>query len=402
MDDPGIAAYPHPIPETNTRTDTRDLLALGKEQARRGGYNDYFIVDVDAHHADAEGYEEVLRYMDDFPVIQHEAFGWKRASGRITSIMNAQPGVFNNHVAGRIHHHLALEEHVSPEEGPRDVVLAHRAMDALGIDCTIMFPNAMLSLGLHPRIEIEVAFAFAYNRWALDTLVKDQKRLKFMPYLPFNDPEACYRTVEEFGDKPGVIGFTVSGSRFRAVHHNAYMKLYRMIEERGLPIAFHAGRSWDDQYLKQLNRFITVHAISFVLCSQVHLANWIINGLPERFPKLKVVWIESGLAWVPFMMQRLDNMFLMRSSEAPLLKRRPSDYMREMYYSSQPMERTDMDLLRSTFKAINAETQLLYASDWPHWDFDMPSVIFDLPFLSEQAKRNILGLNAQRLFNLQP
>ena len=44
----------------------------------------------------------------------------------------------------------------------------------------------------------------------------------------------------------------------------------------------------------------------------VHLTNWIINGLPERFPKLKVIWIESGLAWLPFMMQRLDHEYLMR------------------------------------------------------------------------------------------
>ena len=50
---------------------------------------------------------------------------------------------------------------------------------------------------------------------------------------------------------------------------------------------------------------------------------------------------------------------------------------------------------------IKAETQLLYSSDYPHWDFDLPSTIYDLPFLNEQAKRNILGGNAIRLFNLK-
>jgi predicted TIM-barrel fold metal-dependent hydrolase len=127
-----------------------------------------------------------------------------------------------------------------------------------------------------------------------------------------------------------------------------------------------------------------------------------VNAIPERFPKLKSVWIESGLAWIPFLMQRLDNEYMMRSSETPSLKRKPSDYMREMYYTSQPMEQVgNRTMLEETFKMINAETQLLYSSDYPHWDMDLPSTIYDLPFLNMQAKRNILGENARRLFKLE-
>jgi hypothetical protein len=58
--------------------------------------------------------------------------------------------------------------------------------------------------------------------------------------------------------------------------------------------------------------------------------------------------------------------------------------------------------LELTFKMMKADTQLLYSSDYPHWDMDLPSTIYDLPFLGEQAKRNILGDNARRLFNLEP
>ena len=126
-----------------------------------------------------------------------------------------------------------------------------------------------------------------------------------------------------------------------------------------------------------------------------------LNALPERFPNLKVIWIESGLAWVPFIMQRLDSEYMFRSSEAPGLKKLPSEYIREMYFSSQPMERQNMKALEFNLDMISAETQLLYASDWPHQDFDLPSTIFDLPFLSEQAKRNILGETALKLFNLE-
>jgi predicted TIM-barrel fold metal-dependent hydrolase len=60
----------------------------------------------------------------------------------------------------------------------------------------------------------------------------------------------------------------------------------------------------------------------------------------------------------------------------------------------------DTGMLEATFRMIKAETQLLYSSDYPHWDFDLPSTIYDLPFLTEGAKRNILGGTAAKLFNL--
>jgi predicted TIM-barrel fold metal-dependent hydrolase len=56
--------------------------------------------------------------------------------------------------------------------------------------------------------------------------------------------------------------------------------------------------------------------------------------------------------------------------------------------------------LELTFEMINAETQLMYSSDYPHWDFDLPSTIFDIPFLTEKAKRNIVGETARQVFNL--
>ncbi|MGA3306392.1 MAG: amidohydrolase family protein, partial [Stellaceae bacterium] len=181
------------------------------------------------------------------------------------------------------------------------------------------------------------------------------------------------------------------------------MKTYALLEEMGRPLSFHAAYNWYDQSLSMTNRFIAVHALGFTFFNMIHLTNWIVNGLPERFPKLKVIWIESGLAWVPFLMQRLDNEYMMRSSECPSLKKKPSDYMRDMYFSTQPMEMVEnRAALELTFKMMKADTQLLYSSDYPHWDMDLPSTIYDLPFLGEQAKRNILGDNARRLFNLEP
>jgi predicted TIM-barrel fold metal-dependent hydrolase len=261
----------------------------------------------------------------------------------------------------------------------------------------------MLNIGLHPQKEMEADLCWAYNRWVTEKVLPEADgRMFSMLCLPFSDPEQAARHVETFGTRKGVTGFMITTVRNLPVHDNAYMRLYRAIEERGLALAFHSGPNWGEPVFRSLNRFLSVHALGFSFYNILHLTNWVINGMPERFPKMPVIWVESGLAWVPFLMQRLDHEYMLRSSECPTLKKKPSEYMRDMYYSSQPMEVTDMEALECTFRMINAETQLLYSSDYPHWDFDLPSTIFDLPFLSERAKHNILGGTAARLFKLAP
>jgi predicted TIM-barrel fold metal-dependent hydrolase len=377
--------------------DTSKLLAHASKQATERGYKNFPIVDVDSHHYELESFHEILEYMED-PVLQQLAMSASQSGAKGNGVMPG--GVGYQDMGGRVTRYPLRKIEKAEGDKHRDITLTKRWMDAMGINVAVMFPSPMLQLGLHPQVEVEVALARAYNRWLVERVLTHEPRIRSMLYLPFNDPEASYRMVKEFGGAKGVTGFMVTSARHRPVQHNGYMKTYALLEEMNLPLAFHAGYNWNDQAMGMMNKFISVHAIGFVFFNMIHLTNWIMNGLPERFPKLKVMWIESGLAWLPFMMQRLDNEYMMRTSEAPALKKLPSDYMRDMFYSSQPMEMTDMAALEQTFRMIKAETQLLYSSDYPHWDFDLPSTIYDLPFIDEKAKRNILGGNAMRVFNL--
>jgi uncharacterized protein len=378
--------------------DSGKMLAHAARQAVDRGYRNFPIIDVDSHHYELESFSEILEYMPD-PVMRQLAQSANAGNSKGVGVMPG--GVGYQDMGGRVTRY-PLRRIEKPEPGVhRDVSLTRRWMDAMGVDVAVLFPSPMLQLGLHPQVEAEVALAWAYNRWLCERVLAAEPRIRSMLYLPFNDAEASLRMVEEFAGKKGVAGFMVTSARHRPVHHNSYMKIYATLEERNLPLAFHAGYNWNEQSMTMMNKFISVHAIGFVFYNMVHLTNWVLNGIPERFPKLKVIWIESGLAWLPFMIQRLDNEYMMRSSECPALKRPPGEYITEMFYTSQPMEiPRDMSLLQSTFKCIKAESQLLYSSDYPHWDFDLPSTIYDLPFLDEGGKRNILGGNAIKLFNL--
>ena len=380
--------------------DTRIVLSHAAKQARERGYQNFPIIDVDLHHFESELFAEIVKYIED-PVIRQLLEASTIAGYRGVGALPASLGYQD--YGGRIMREpLRRLERTEPKPH-RDITLTRRWMDSMGVDMAILFPTPMLHLGLHPQVEVEVALSHAYNRWLVEHVLAEEPRIRTMLYLPFNDPAATYRAVKEFTGKPGVVGFMVTSNRYRPVHHNDYMKTYALLEESNLPIAFHGAYNWNDQSMLMVNRFISAHALGFVWHNLVHLTNWVINGLGERFPKLKVLWIESGLAWLPFIMQRLDNEYMMRTADAPALKKLPSDYIRDMYFTNQPMEKTgDMALLETTFRLIKAETQLLYSSDYPHWDFDLPSVIYDLPFLNEAQKRAILGGNALRVFGMEP
>ena len=375
---------------------TMEGMAHAHEQALARHYEDFLIVDVDSHHYENESFSEIAEYITD-PVLRHDA----TFQGLARTGIGVGNGSYQE-LGGRVIRYRGRRKEKVPPVPHRDITLMRRWMDALGTDMACMFPTPMLNLSLSPNIAVQNGLAWAYNSWLCERILAEDPRINSMLYLPFHDPEQCFKTVKHFAGKKGVIGFMVTSTHYRSVFDNGYVKTYKLLEEMGLPLAFHSATGGEPG-LRIFNRFFGVHALGFCWHNMLHLTNWLISGMPERFPRLRTIWIESGLAWIPFLMQRLDNEYMMRSSEVPLLKRRPSEYMREMYFSSQPMEMVEnREALELTFKLINAETQLLYASDFPHWDMDLPSTIYDLPFLDERQKRNILGGNAQRLFNLKP
>lgn len=378
--------------------DTSRLLAHARKQAHERSFDDVLIADVDSHHYENECFDQFLPFIENDVLRQLVLAGRTKGRGALTP----QQVSFQD-MGGRITRYpLRASEKTEPGR-LRDVALGQRWMDAMSVDYSCLFPTLLLSVGLHPSTEMEIELCFAYNRWLTEQVLPAAGgRLYSMLSLPISDADEARRQVEKFGACRHVTGFLVTAARTLPIHHNSNMKVFRAIEERGLALAFHSAINIGEPVFKGLNRFASVHALGFPFYNILHMTNWVTNGLGERFPKLPVIWIEGGLAWVPFLMQRLDHEFMLRTSEYPLLKKRPSDYMRDMYYASQPMERVDLEALQCTFRMIDAETRLMYASDYPHWDFDLPSTIWDLPFLSEKAKHNILGGTAARLFKLPP
>jgi predicted TIM-barrel fold metal-dependent hydrolase len=131
------------------------------------------------------------------------------------------------------------------------------------------------------------------------------------------------------------------------------------------------------------------------------LTSVVFEGVPERFPRLRLAFLEAGAGWAPYWMERMDDEYAKRGDiEAPLLKKKPSDYVRggTIYFSCE----ADEWLLPQAVRLIG-ENQIVYASDFPHWDHSFPESIQEIQDrgdLTDGQKRKILTDNAQRLYGL--
>jgi uncharacterized protein len=152
------------------------------------------------------------------------------------------------------------------------------------------------------------------------------------------------------------------------------------------------GTGWPSYYLEE--------GIENAATSQTLVASLVMEGVFEEFRELKVVLIETGFGWVPSLGWRLDKHWNRMRDEVPHLKRPPSEYIREHFWiSTQPMEETEKsEQLLDVMKWIGFD-RLLFASDYPHWDFDDPFLALP-PALSEAQRRAIYSDNARAVYGL--
>ena len=123
--------------------------------------------------------------------------------------------------------------------------------------------------------------------------------------------------------------------------HRTYHPIYQAAQELGLPVSLHGLAMCHPTFPCQLEQFDEVgrHGFGHALQMSVNFYHLMCNGIPVRFPDLKISFNEGGLAWVPWMMMRLNNEYLeWRGRLLPFYKERPSHYLRNFRFSTQPAE----------------------------------------------------------------
>jgi predicted TIM-barrel fold metal-dependent hydrolase len=244
------------------------------------------------------------------------------------------------------------------------------------------------------------ALCSAYNDLLLEWLRRDP-RLKGSIAVATQDPQHAAREIRRVGGDPEVVQVLLPSGARAGYGHPQFDPIYDAAAEVGLVVGIHAGADgcgvlgaptatgWPTYYI-EWHTLLSTAMIS-------HLTSLVCHGTFEKFPKLRVTMIEGGVCWLPGLLWRLDGNYKALRMEVPWLKHLPSEYVREhVRLTTQPLERPESTRdLRAVLEIIGPEL-LLFATDYPHWDFDNPLFF---PLHGEWAER-VLDTNARDWYSL--
>lgn len=273
-------------------------------------------------------------------------------------------------------------------------------LDHYGIQHGVMNPLSPSGQG-EQNAEFSAALAFAINEVQLERWNGRDNRLKASVVVPYEDAEASRTEIRRRAGNRSFAQVMMLSRTSEALGRKRYWPIYEAAVEAGLPVGIHAfgysgwamtNGGWPSFYIEEVSE----HATS----AQALVTSMIMEGLFERYRDLKIVLIECGFGWLPALGWRLDKHWKRMRNEVPHLTRAPSEYIREHFYvTTQPMEETDDPThVIDAMRWIGFD-RILFASDYPHWDFDDPFMALP-PSLSDEQRRMIFSGNAKALFGL--
>ena len=279
----------------------------------------------------------------------------------------------------------------------------HDIMNEEGMETAICFPTGSGNVPKLQEIPFQIAVAKACNRHFAIEYNALSDRVRCVGTLPMRSPQAAAEELHRAVTEDGLLGFEILPTGLPlALGDTYYDPIYKAAEQLGVVLGIHGTRNSSREVgASGLATFAEVHAYTFPAAIMLQFTSIVCQGLPVRFPKLKLAFLEIGATWLPYYLHRLDEHWEKRGTyEMPLLKKQPSELVREssIYFSLEAEE----TLMPQTIDYLGAE-HFLYASDIPHWDNEFPENLHHLrnhPALSDDVKEKILYQNGKKLFGL--
>lgn len=275
------------------------------------------------------------------------------------------------------------------------------ALERGGLAASVLYPTGSLACGWLREPGFAAARASAYNDWLSDVYLKADSRFKGVALLPVQDPAAAAAELRRAVTDLGMVG----GMLPEGPHlfgKPEFDVLYEEAQLLGVPLAAHGSGRLTGLYDEFLfDNLSQVHSLGHAFTQMKQFVSIILSGVPEKFPELKLAFLEAGCGWAVYLLDRMDERWHLRGREdAPTLAKSPSEYLASgnIFISCEADERMLPETLR-----VLGEDVVVFASDFPHWDAEFPENIRRLlarEDLTPAQREKVAGLNAQRLYGL--
>ena len=287
-----------------------------------------------------------------------------------------------------------------------------QAMDDMGVYAQICFQNggitqvgSLMALG---DDDLALWIMQAFNDGCAERQEESGQRLFSLPNLPMWDKAATEAEARRCIDM-GLKGFVLPDKPERlgkpSYSNDYWNPLWEMCEATGTPLNFHlnsainpGGITWDEFDFEQR---LAVASMMFSVGNAANLGNWLVSGVLDRYPKLKIGLIESGLGWVPFVVEMMEHQIdEMMPNAGKKLQKRPWEYFRQNFWVTFWYESIGPKQLLETVGV----DRVLFETDYPHPTSLYPGVqahIVDvLGGYDHSVKKKVLETNAVGLYNL--
>lgn len=286
-----------------------------------------------------------------------------------------------------------------------------KIMDEMGIYAQICYQNSGVTQAgslMHLGDEIGFTVLKLYNDAAAERQEESGQRLFTLAHLPLwnkKELEAEARRCLDMGLKGFVLPDmpeTLGVPSFDDPYWAAFLE---MCNDRGAPINFHLNAAIDPNKLVwksfSFEKAISVASNMFYIGNLATMGNWMVSGLLDRYPKLKIGLIESGLGWVPFGVEAIEHQFdEMLADEKQAPERRPWDYFRDHFWVTYWFEKVGPKLLLETVGVNN----VLFETDFPHPTALYPGIqehiVDTLSAYTPEVRKRVLERNAVELYRL--
>ena len=264
-----------------------------------------------------------------------------------------------------------------------------QALDPFGTGIAICNPlHGSMALF---NVDMAAAFASAINDWMAKEWLDREPRLRASIVVPVQNPQLAVAEIERVAPDKRFVQVLMLVTADMPLGNRIYWPIYEAAERHGLTIGLHAGTM--ARQAPTGSGYPSYHVEDYILQGPAFedtVVSFLAEGVFAKYPKLKLVLMESGFTWLPTLLWRTNKSWRGVRTEVPWIDRPPADIVRDhVRFTLQPLDLPpDSSVLSKTLEHVGSDDLLLFSTDYPHWQFEGEDVLPD--GLSDALARKIL------------